>query len=88
MTSAQTLTSWCRPGPARLIRTRYEDGDIARLLAVAWWDWPVERVTEHMRAIMSGSIADLEAAAAGPWRYRPPAGRVRVGGVNFLQLYG
>ncbi|MFI6996708.1 CatB-related O-acetyltransferase [Nocardia sp. NPDC050175] len=50
--------------PARLIRTRYEDKDIARLLAVSWWDWPVDHLTEHIRTIMSGNIADLEAAAA------------------------
>ncbi|NUS91559.1 MAG: CatB-related O-acetyltransferase [Nocardia sp.] len=50
--------------PARLIRYRYDEPDIARLLAVAWWDWPVEHITAHVRAIMSGSIADLEAAAA------------------------
>ena len=49
--------------PAHLIRTRYGDRDIARLLAVAWWDWPAEHITEHLRAIMSGSIPDLEAAA-------------------------
>ncbi|GGL06527.1 acetyltransferase [Nocardia jinanensis] len=50
--------------PARLIRNRYDGSEIARLLAVAWWDWPVEHITEHVRVIMSGSIADLEAAAA------------------------
>ncbi|GAB7110324.1 hypothetical protein JCM4814A_86390 [Streptomyces phaeofaciens JCM 4814] len=49
--------------PARLVRTRYDDRDIARLLAVAWWDWPVEHITERVRTIMSGSIAELEAAA-------------------------
>ncbi|WP_129767877.1 CatB-related O-acetyltransferase [Streptomyces sp. L-9-10] len=49
--------------PARLIRTRYSDEDVARLLSVAWWDWPAEHITEHVRTIMSGSIADLEAAA-------------------------
>ena len=49
--------------PARLIRTRYSDEDVARLLAVAWWDWPPEHITEHVRTIMSGSIDDLEAAA-------------------------
>ncbi|MFD6160601.1 CatB-related O-acetyltransferase [Nocardia sp. NPDC060256] len=49
--------------PARLIRNRYEDKDIARLLAVSWWDWPVDHITEHIRTIMSGSITDLEAAA-------------------------
>ncbi|WP_051164478.1 CatB-related O-acetyltransferase [Nocardia testacea] len=53
--------------PARLIRSRYEKPDIARLLAVAWWDWPIEHITRHVRTIMSGSIADLEAAA----RHRP-----------------
>ncbi len=50
--------------PARLIRTRYDAADVARLLAVAWWDWPVHHITEHVRTIMAGSIAELEAAAA------------------------
>ena len=44
--------------PARLIRTRYSDEDIARLLPLAWWDWPAEHITEHIRTIMSGSIDD------------------------------
>ena len=33
--------------------------DVARLLDIAWWDWPVDRVTANVRAIMSGNIADL-----------------------------
>ncbi|GED84089.1 acetyltransferase [Streptomyces sp. 6-11-2] len=49
--------------PARLVRTRYDDRDIARLPSVARWDWPAEHTTEHARTIMSGSIADLEADA-------------------------
>jgi virginiamycin A acetyltransferase len=49
--------------PARLIRTRYPEPDIARLLAVAWWNWPVEHLTTHLRTLMSGSIDDLERAA-------------------------
>lgn len=49
--------------PARLLRTRYSGPDIARLLAVAWWDWPAEHITEHVRTLMSGSIDELEAAA-------------------------
>ncbi|MFE1382504.1 CatB-related O-acetyltransferase [Streptomyces sp. NPDC058740] len=49
--------------PARLIRTRYDAADIARLLAVAWWDWPVQHVTTHVRTIMSGTVTDLEEAA-------------------------
>lgn len=50
--------------PARLVRTRYDATDVARLLAVAWWDWPVDHVTQHVRTIMSGTVADLEDAAA------------------------
>lgn len=46
--------------PARLIRTRLADGDVARLPALAWWDWPVEQLTAHARTIMSGSVDDLE----------------------------
>ena len=49
--------------PARLLRTRYDAEDVARLLAVAWWDWPVEQVTAHVRTIMSGSVDELERAA-------------------------
>ncbi|MFB6709810.1 CatB-related O-acetyltransferase [Streptomyces sp. NPDC056333] len=49
--------------PARLIRTRYDDETVARLLAVAWWDWPIELITRHIRTIMSGSVDALEAAA-------------------------
>ncbi|CAM5498706.1 CatB-related O-acetyltransferase OS=Streptomyces tendae OX=1932 GN=GUR47_22110 PE=4 SV=1 [Streptomyces tendae] len=51
--------------PARLIRTRHAERDIARLLALAWWDWPVEQITEHVRTIMPGTVTELEEAAAG-----------------------
>jgi virginiamycin A acetyltransferase len=49
--------------PARLIRRRYDDETVARLLALAWWDWPLEHVTRNIPAIMSGSVDALEAAA-------------------------
>jgi virginiamycin A acetyltransferase len=49
--------------PARVLRMRYDEEDVARLLRAAWWDWPVELVTEHARTIMSGTPAELEAIA-------------------------
>lgn len=52
--------------PATLIRTRHTDEEIARLLALAWWDWPVEHLTEHIRAVMSGTVEDLGAVAPPP----------------------
>jgi len=52
--------------PARVIRRRYGDADVSRLLALAWWDWPSEHITEHIRTIMSGSIDELIDAAPSP----------------------
>ena len=51
--------------PARVVRRRYEDADVERLLAAAWWDWPAETVTAHAREIMAADPARLEEIAAG-----------------------
>ena len=45
--------------PARVIRMRYEPDDVDRLLAAAWWDWPVHLVTRHARTILAGTPQDL-----------------------------
>jgi virginiamycin A acetyltransferase len=52
--------------PARVLRMRYDEEGVARLLRAAWWDWPVELVTEHARTIMSGTPEDLERIATSP----------------------
>ena len=49
--------------PARVIRRRFEDGIVARLLRLAWWDWPIERILAHEAEICGADIAALEAAA-------------------------
>ena len=49
--------------PAELIRRRYSNEEVSRLLALAWWDWPVEHISEHVRTIMSGSVEELVAVA-------------------------
>ena len=33
--------------PAQLIRKRFDDTTIARLLEVSWWDWPIEKITRY-----------------------------------------
>jgi virginiamycin A acetyltransferase len=45
--------------PARPIRQRFDDADIERLQRAAWWDWPVDLVTEHARTIMAGTPDDI-----------------------------
>ncbi|MFE2413647.1 CatB-related O-acetyltransferase [Kitasatospora sp. NPDC059408] len=49
--------------PARPIRRRFPDAVIELLLRAAWWDWPVDLVTAHVRTIMSGTPADIAAIA-------------------------
>lgn len=34
--------------PAREVGRRFADADVVRLLALAWWDWPAERVLREL----------------------------------------
>lgn len=45
--------------PARTVRERFDEATARRLAEIAWWDWPVERITEHARLIASGDVAAL-----------------------------
>lgn len=49
--------------PARHLRFRYSPTDVERLLAICWWDWPVDLITQHAALIMAGAPHDLERAA-------------------------
>jgi virginiamycin A acetyltransferase len=49
--------------PARPLKKRYSDEDIDRLLRIAWWNWPVEAITEHVRTIWTGTPTELEQTA-------------------------
>ncbi|MBK4717411.1 type B chloramphenicol O-acetyltransferase [Azospirillum sp. YIM DDC1] len=45
--------------PAKPIRKRFPDSDIAQLLEMAWWDWPIEQIAEAMPLLCAGDIAAL-----------------------------
>jgi virginiamycin A acetyltransferase len=49
--------------PAKPIRSRFPDDVVARLLEIAWWDWPVDRISRHLDAIVSGDVDALAACA-------------------------
>jgi virginiamycin A acetyltransferase len=59
--------------PARVVRRRFDDGDVERLLRAAWWHWPVELVTEHARTIMAGAPGELLDVAVRHGLAREPA---------------
>lgn len=50
--------------PGRVVRRRFDDATIDRLLAIRWWDWPPEAIATHLDAIKGGDLAALEKAAA------------------------
>lgn len=49
--------------PAKMIRQRFDDKTIERLLAVAWWDWPIEKITKNLKFIVGADVAKLEELA-------------------------
>ncbi|MEM1375640.1 MAG: CatB-related O-acetyltransferase [Pseudomonadota bacterium] len=49
--------------PGRVVRHRFDPGVTAELLAIAWWDWPIEHILAHEDAICGGDIAALRSAS-------------------------
>ncbi|MDP3257864.1 MAG: antibiotic acetyltransferase, partial [Bosea sp. (in: a-proteobacteria)] len=52
--------------PARILRMRFDEAQVADLMASRWWDLPREAVTGLLPLLMSGRVADLAAAVARP----------------------
>lgn len=46
--------------PAKLIRKRFDDDTIAFLLKLRWWDWPPNKITDHLSVFASGDIDRLK----------------------------
>ena len=45
--------------PARILRTRFDEGQVAALLALSWWDWPAARIEAALPLLESGDVAAL-----------------------------
>jgi virginiamycin A acetyltransferase len=41
--------------PAELIRKRFDEKTIQALLKMKWWDWSIEKITQHATDIATGS---------------------------------
>ena len=60
---------WCHLGARSLVAKdvppygQFDDADVRRLLSAAWWDWPAELVTRHMRDLIAGTPRKIEAIA-------------------------
>ena len=42
--------------PARIIRMRFDERTIARLLETAWWDWPADRIRRAIPRLADRSL--------------------------------
>lgn len=51
--------------PARVLRARFSTDHIKRLLAIRWWDWPIEAISQHEHLITGADIDALAEVAAG-----------------------
>ena len=45
--------------PAHILRYRFDEETIKKLLKIKWWDWPDRQVHEHIRYICSHSIDEF-----------------------------
>ena len=63
--SKSVVTTAVRPyaivggNPAREIKRRFSDEVITRLMEIAWWDWPRDKVTRHLGKIVAGDVEEL-----------------------------
>lgn len=45
--------------PAKIIRMRFDERTIEGLIDLAWWDWPVEKITEKLPDIINNNLSRL-----------------------------
>lgn len=45
--------------PAKEIRKRFTPDVVAKLLELEWWNWPIEKIQNHIPAIQNGDIEEL-----------------------------
>ncbi len=42
--------------PAKVIRARFDEHTVSRLMRLKWWDWPQEKIKENIASIQSGEL--------------------------------
>ncbi len=59
------IPAYCVAGgtPAKPIKYRFEPNIIEQLESIAWWDWPIEKVTKHLEFIVAADVEKLRDCA-------------------------
>lgn len=50
--------------PARVIKKRFDDEIIKRLLKIQWWNWPIQTIEDHRDVITGNDMDALERLSA------------------------
>ena len=45
--------------PAKVIRKRFDQETIDKLLKIKWWDWNIERIKENMPLLLSNKLEEF-----------------------------
>jgi len=45
--------------PARLIRKRFSEDTVEKLLQLSWWDWPIEKISRHVQKLTGDNVDQL-----------------------------
>ena len=48
--------------PAREVKRRFDEATTEALLNIAWWDWPVAKITRNLTAIRGADLTALKTA--------------------------
>ncbi|MCE5316570.1 MAG: CatB-related O-acetyltransferase [Parachlamydia sp.] len=48
--------------PAKVVKMRFNDATIQRLLSLAWWDWSIEKINRNLQLLCSLDLDRLEEA--------------------------
>ena len=49
--------------PAKMIKQRFSDDTIAKLLEIRWWNWDFDKITRNVAAIVGADIGALSSAS-------------------------
>lgn len=50
----------CVGNPIKVIRKRFDDKTIKKLLSIRWWDWDEEKIFKNLEALVSGDLDNIK----------------------------
>lgn len=45
--------------PAKVVKMRFDDKTVKKLLQISWWDWSIQHITEHLSVICDAEVDRL-----------------------------